>query len=92
MTYTRLTLRDGKKVILRDMRAADAKVIGEIVTGVEVNRHGDTKESRRGGKRVDETLHIIGRSTIQSIETLVMSPKYATLVTIAELQQECSQL
>jgi hypothetical protein len=73
-TYTRITFRDGEKrrtVILRNVDNSD-----RLVSGIEVDRHGD-EIAPRG---FDQRLRIIERELVASETALVMDMKYGELV------------
>ena len=73
-TYEKLTLTDGKTVILRD--AAEIEFLGAAcMTGVEVGSDGDEKAPIG----IDERRHIIQRSLIRRSAAMRMNLKYGTL-------------
>lgn len=60
----------------------------EILTGVEVDRFGQEKSFRYGGKLIDERIHVIQLSLIRKQQVLLLSRKYGDLVTPEQFIKE----
>lgn len=70
--YERVTLDDGKRVVLRDPRVKRLEKLGcDCLVGVQVDRHGD--------EGLVERLHMIQVERIRRRTPLRLSLTYATL-------------
>lgn len=80
MTTERVTFRQENKrtrtIYLQDAEVRQAGKLGEVLTGIEVNREGD----EIAGKGFDERRHIIAMGAVVRRVPVVMDKTYGEFV------------